>query len=40
MGQTLYLNGLEHVVVGTIAEDENASLFSQTLLGGASDGTV
>ena len=40
MGQTLYLNGLEHVVVGTIDEDENASLFSQILLGGASDGTV
>lgn len=40
MGQTLYLNGLEYVVVGTIDEEENASLFSQILLGGASDGTV
>ena len=40
MGQTLYLSGLEYTVVGTIDEEENASLFSQILLGGASDGTV
>ena len=40
MGQTLYLKGLEYTVVGTIDEEENASLFSQILLGGASDGTV
>lgn len=40
MGQTLYLNSLEFTVVGIVDEDENASLFSQILMGGASDGTV
>jgi len=40
MGQTLYLSGLEFTVVGIIDEDENASLFSQILMGGSSDGTV
>lgn len=38
--QTLYLNGREYTVVGTIDEEENSSLFSQILLGGKSDGTV
>ena len=40
VGQTLYLSGIEHTVVGTIDEEENASLFSQILIGGRSDGTV
>lgn len=40
VGQTLYLSGIEHTVVGIIDEGENASLFSQILMGGKSDGTV
>lgn len=40
VGQTMYLNGREFLVVGMIDEDENASLFAQILFGGASDGTV
>lgn len=40
LGQTLYLDGREFTVVGTIDEDENASLFTQILLGGKADGTV
>ena len=40
LGQTLYLNGREYTVVGTIDEDENASLFSQILMGGTGDGMV
>ena len=40
LGQTLYLNAREFLVVGTIDESENASLFSQILFGGSSDGTV
>ena len=40
MGQTLYLSGREFVVVGIIDEEEDASLFSQILLGGSSDGAV
>ena len=40
VGQTLYLGGFEYTVIGTINEDENASLFSQILLGGNVDGTV
>lgn len=40
VGQTLYLSGLEYLVVGMIDEDENASLFAQILFGGSSDGTV
>ena len=40
MGQTLYLDGLEYTVVGMINEDENASLYSQILMGGDTDGTV
>lgn len=40
IGQTLYLSGIEHTVVGIIDEEENSSLFSQILLGGQTDGTV
>ena len=40
MGQTLSLDGLEYTVVGMINEDENASLYSQILMGGDTDGTV
>ena len=40
IGQTLYLRGFEYTVVGTIDEEEDASLFAQILLGGSSDGTV
>ena len=40
IGQTLYLNGREFLVVGTVDEGENASLFMQILFGGSSDGTV
>ena len=40
MGKTLYLSGREFVVVGIIDEEEDASLFSQILLGGSSDGAV
>lgn len=40
LGQTLYLNGLEFTVVGIVDEEENASLFTQILIAGASDGTV
>ena len=40
LGQTLYLAAQEFVVVGVIDESENASLFSQILFGGSSDGTV
>lgn len=40
VGQTLYLSGLEHTVVGIIDEEEDSSLFSQILLGGKTDGTV
>lgn len=40
IGQTLYLSGLEYMVIGTIDEEEDASLFAQILLGGTSDGTV
>ena len=40
VGQTLYLAGIEYTVVGIIDEEENASLFSQILMGGRSDGTV
>ena len=40
MGQTLYLDGFEYTVVGTIDEDENSSLYSQILMGGDTDGTV
>lgn len=40
MGKTLYLAGQEFTVVGTVDENENASLFAQILFGGASDGTV
>ena len=40
LGQTLYLNGREFIVVGTIDEKENSSLFAQILFGGSSDGTV
>ena len=40
MEQTLYLDGLEYTVVGMINEDENASLYSQILMGGDTDGTV
>ncbi|MBR5288734.1 MAG: ABC transporter permease [Clostridia bacterium] len=40
MGKTLYLSGREFTVVGVIDEEEDASLFSQILLGGTSDGTV
>jgi len=40
VGQTLYLNGREYTVIGTIDEDEDASLFAQILLGAETDGTV
>jgi len=40
MGKTLYLAGREFTVVGVIDEEEDASLFSQILLGGSSDGAV
>ena len=40
IGKTVYLSGLEYTVIGTIDEEENASLFSQILMGGSSDGTV
>ena len=40
VGQTLYLAGIEYTVVSIIDEEENASLFSQILMGGRSDGTV
>jgi len=40
LGQTFYLSGLEYTVIGTIDEEEDASLFAQILLGGSSDGTV
>ena len=40
VGQTFYLDGFEYTVVGMIDEDENASLFSQILMGGKTDGTV
>jgi len=40
VGQTLYLAGREFTVVGMIDEEEDASLFSQILFGGSSDGSV
>ena len=40
VGQTVYLSGIEHTVVGVIDEEENASLFAQILFGGKVDGTV
>ena len=40
IGQTLYLAGREFTVVGMIDEEEDASLFSQILFGGSSDGSV
>ncbi len=40
VGQTLYLSGREFTVVGVIDEEEDASLFSQILFGGSSDGSV
>ncbi len=40
IGQTVYLEGFSYTVVGMIDEDENASLFSQILQGGETDGTV
>ena len=40
LGSTLYLSGREYTVVGMIDQEENASLFTQILLGGETDGTV
>ena len=40
IGKTLYLGGREFIVVGMIDEDEDASLFSQILLGGENDSAV
>ena len=40
IGQAVYLAGREYTVVGMIDEDEDASLFSQILFGGSSDGSV
>ena len=40
IGKTFYLNGLEYTVIGLIDEGENASLFSQILLNGKTDGSV
>ena len=40
VGKTLYLGGHEFTVVGMIDEEEDASLFSQILLGGENDSAV
>ena len=40
VGKTLYLGGHEFTVVGMIDEEEDASLFSQILLGGGTDSAV
>ena len=40
VGKTLYLGGREFTVVGMIDEEEDASLFSQILLGGGTDSAV
>ena len=40
IGKTLYLGGREFIIVGMIDEDEDASLFSQILLGGENDSAV
>ena len=40
VGQTLYLDAREYTVIGTIDEEEDASLFSQILFGGSADGAV
>ena len=40
VGQMLYLGGHEFTVVGMIDEEEDASLFSQILLGGGTDSAV
>lgn len=40
IGKTLYLGGHEFTVVGMIDEEEDASLFSQILLGGGTDSAV
>ena len=40
IGKTLYLGGREFIVVGMIDEEEDASLFSQILLGGGTDSAV
>ena len=40
VGQMLYLGGREFTVVGMIDEEEDASLFSQILLGGENDSAV
>ena len=40
VGQMLYLGGREFTVVGMIDEEEDASLFSQILLGGGTDSAV
>lgn len=40
LGRTLYLDGFEYTVIGTIDEEEDVSLFTQILFGGSVDGTV
>ena len=40
IGKTLYISGIEYTVVGTIDEEEDASLYAQMLFGGRTDGTV
>ena len=40
VGKMLYLGGREFTVVGMIDEEEDASLFSQILLGGGTDSAV
>lgn len=40
IGQTMYIAGREFTVIGTIDQEENASLFAQILLGGTVDGKV
>ena len=40
VGKTLYLGGHEFTIVGMIDEEEDASLFSQILLGGGTDSAV
>lgn len=40
LGKTLYLDGFEYTVIGTIDEEEDVSLFTQILFGGSVDGTV
>ena len=40
VGQTFFLSGIEYTVIGTIDEEEDASLYAQMLFGGSTDGAV